>query len=286
MKKKIVFTQFFISIISSLSSSTIFAKGEIFTYSGNHYNILYIFPLLALFCVCLFSARNIFQKKEHKEIGFLSITPHRLTNFFGVDQNAINMEAVVEALADENTNVYSNLSKITLSMKPNGLLVEDKNFKNSILINRRRSRRFLLNHGDIIDMGELTLMYVHPNQKRKENPHGYEQIPRNSKVTGKMLRNCPTLIPADGRKKTFYLTKNLTFIGCSDTNDLVNKTKSLSSRHAKIDRIAGKYKLVDLNSELGSFVNGRRVGETYLKDGDIIAFESVKYRFSATGKIR
>ncbi|MGK0288648.1 MAG: hypothetical protein ACI86H_000061 [bacterium] len=44
--------------------------------------------------------------------------------------------------------------------------------------------------------------------------------------------------------------------------------------------------LVDLNSELGSFVNGQRVGELYLKDGDIIAFESIKYRFSATGKIR
>ncbi len=48
--------------------------------------------------------------------------------------------------------------------------------------------------------------------------------------------------------------------------------------------MAGKYKIVDLNSQSGTFVNGRRIDNRFLRDGDEISFESVKYTFSESSK--
>ena len=200
------------------------------------------------------------------------------------------MEPVVAALADERTNVYSNLSKLTLAVKSNGVFLEDKNYKISILINRRRARRCFLNDGDIIDMGELTLIYSSPYKKStmydaNSQPGDYI-IPRARRTHGKLLKGNPSLIPADARKKSFFLTKNLTYIGRSEMNDLVPKSKAISPMHSKIERIGGRYKITDLNSSTGTFVNGKRIDTKILKDGDEISFESIKYSFSLTGRAR
>ncbi len=224
-----------------------------------------------------------------KEVGFLAITPHRARRFFQLHEDVINMEPVVSELADENTNVYSNLSKLTLAVKPNGVFLEDKNYKISVLINRRRSRRCFLNDGDIIDMGELTLMFQSPIKRgsgsdyRKQTSSNHP-IPRGRRTHAKLLKNCLALIPIDPRKKTFYLTKNSTSVGRSEMNDLIPKSKSVSLMHSRIDKIGGRYKLVDLNSQNGTFVNGRRIDSKYLRDKDEISFESIKYVFSMTGK--
>lgn len=229
--------------------------------------------------------------KRKKRNGFLSITTHRPQRFFPLDSTIKNMEPVVTALADEQTNVYSNLSKLTLSVKSTGVFLEDKNYKISILINRRRSRRCFLNDGDIIDMGELTLIYQYPRKKnvkqeQKTSTTSGHLIPRARRAHAKLLKNCPTLVPVDTRKKTFYLTKNVTHIGRSEMNDLIPKSKSVSLMHSKIERVGGRFKLVDLNSQNGTFVNGRRIDSKMLKEKDEISFESIKYVFTASGKIR
>ena len=229
------------------------------------------------------------QRKRKK--GFFSITPHRPQRFFLLDQDTKNMEPVVEKLADEQTNIYSNLSKLTLSVKQNGVLLEDKNYKISVLINRRRSRRCFLNDGAIIDMGELTLVFKSPHKKNaKQEQRGKSVfghlIPRARRANAKLLKDVPTLIPIDTRKKTFYLTKNITFIGRSEMNDLIPKSKSVSLMHSKIEKVGGRFKLTDLNSANGTYINGRRIDSKYLREKDEISFESIKYVFSLTGKVR
>lgn len=249
-----------------------------------------IYALIAGFlAVFLFIRAKIrFNTKPEKILGFLSITPHRPQRFFPIDESVQNMVPVVDALADEQTNVYSNLNKITLTMKSNGVYLEDKNYKISILVNRRRSRRSFLNDGDILDMGELTIMFKTPNARpakynQKEHSSNHV-IPRARRVNGKIIKNTPKLIPAEQREKTFYLTKNLTFIGHSEMNDLIPKSKAVSSMHSRIERISGRYKLIDLNSQGGTFVNGRRIDTKILRDGDEVSFESVKYTFSLSDK--
>lgn len=256
----------------------------------NQYSIFLILPVLFLGLLGLFLTRIRYNTKPERSLGFLSITPHRPQRFFPIADNVSNMVPVVDELADEQTNVYSNLNKITLTMKPNGVFLEDKNYKISILINRRRARRCMLSDGDILDMGELTIMFQSPDAKKSSRDFqpqssGYT-IPRARRSNSKIIRNCPSLIPSDPRQKTYYLTKNLTLIGRSEMNDLIPKSKAVSPMHSRIEKVGGKYKLVDLTSSQGTFVNGRRIDARFLHDGDEISFESIKYTFSMTGKAR
>ncbi|MBU4015358.1 FHA domain-containing protein, partial [Patescibacteria group bacterium] len=122
-----------------------------------------------------------------------------------------------------------------------------------------------------------TLGFASKHENTKTRKHA---IPRGRRVQGKMLKDSPSLIPLDPRQKAFYITKNITLIGRSEMNDLIPKSKSVSPMHSKIERVSGKYKLVDLSSTQGTFINGRRIDSRFLNDGDEISFESIKYTFS------
>jgi hypothetical protein len=251
-------------------------------------SLVFIIPIFLLSVGVMIAARLQYNSKPPKQLGFLSITPHRPQRFFPIDDKILNMVPVVEALADDQTNVYSNLNKITLTTKANGVYLEDKNYKISILVNRRRNRRSFLNDGDILDMGELTIMfkspYIRPAKFDTRAQSGNHVIPRARRVHGKIIKNTPRLIPFEQRERTFYVTKNITLIGHSEMNDLIPKSKAVSPMHSRIERVAGKYKLIDLNSQNGTFVNGRRIDTKMLKDGDEISFESVKYTFTISDR--
>ena len=282
---------FLVTIVLMLTQVSTLGADSYFQYSANEDTVILIVPLFIGGIFLFLFSKIWFMTKRKKRHGFLSITTHRPHRFFSLDGDIKNMEPIVTALADEQTNVYSNLSKLTLSVKSTGVFLEDKNYKISILINRRRSRRCFLNDGDIIDMGELTLIYQCPRKKnvkqeQKSSTTSGHLIPRARRAHAKLLKNCPTLVPVDTRKKTFYLTKNVTHIGRSEMNDLIPKSKSVSLMHSKIERVGGRFKLVDLNSSNGTFVNGRRIDSKLLKEKDEISFESIKYVFTTTGRIR
>lgn len=57
-------------------------------------------------------------------------------------------------------------------------------------------------------------------------------------------------------------------IGRDPENDLVLDDRRVSRRHAEIRLRLGRYTLYDLQSTNGTFVNGRRVAEVALSDGD------------------
>jgi len=60
-------------------------------------------------------------------------------------------------------------------------------------------------------------------------------------------------------------------IGRDPENDLVLDDRRVSRRHAEIRLRLGRYTLYDLQSTNGTYVNGRRVAEVVLSDGDRIA---------------
>ncbi len=60
-------------------------------------------------------------------------------------------------------------------------------------------------------------------------------------------------------------------IGRDPENDLVLDDRRVSRRHAEIRSRLGRYTLYDLQSTNGTYVNGRRVAEVVLSDGDRIA---------------
>jgi adenylate cyclase len=83
----------------------------------------------------------------------------------------------------------------------------------------------------------------------------------------------------DGRRQEFVLGR-VTNIGRHPANHLRVSDREVSKEHARIEQVEGGYVLRDLNSSNGTFINGRRVGELKLKDGDQIGLGAVTVTFS------
>jgi pSer/pThr/pTyr-binding forkhead associated (FHA) protein len=72
-------------------------------------------------------------------------------------------------------------------------------------------------------------------------------------------------------------------VGRADYNDLCLADPSVSTSHAKLQRRAGVWVLVDLDSTNGCFVDGERVqGEVPIAPGAIIKFGDVELLFEPT----
>jgi hypothetical protein len=81
----------------------------------------------------------------------------------------------------------------------------------------------------------------------------------------------------DGRDVS--LDRGVTVIGRSSGCDIVLDDPNVSRRHAEIRRIGEGYSLVDLGSTNGTEVNGQRVGETSLMNGDVIGVGTTRLTF-------
>ena len=68
-------------------------------------------------------------------------------------------------------------------------------------------------------------------------------------------------------------------IGRDPSNDLVLPDSMVSRRHAVIEHRAGQFFLRDSSSANGSVVNGDRVSERGLRDGDLVAIGSMRLLF-------
>jgi len=78
------------------------------------------------------------------------------------------------------------------------------------------------------------------------------------------------LINITGEGKTYSINKIPFKIGRDGKNDLVLESKIVSREHAQIKRAKEGLAIVDLDSHNGTFVNGTRIKEAVLRDGDEI----------------
>lgn len=70
--------------------------------------------------------------------------------------------------------------------------------------------------------------------------------------------------------KTFYLNKETVTVGKLESNDFYLNDNSVSRSHCKFIKSKNTYKIVDLKSTNGTYVNGKRISEEILKVGDNI----------------
>ena len=75
------------------------------------------------------------------------------------------------------------------------------------------------------------------------------------------------------------LTEHVTTIGRSSDCQVVLSDPNVSRRHAEIRHIGEGYSLIDLGSTNGTEVNGQRVVETALMNGDVISVGQTKLTF-------
>ncbi len=85
--------------------------------------------------------------------------------------------------------------------------------------------------------------------------------------------------PADGPVLSCTVTSVTTLrIGRAPDNDLVLSDPSVSSHHAELRRGAGRYRIVDLDSRNGTYVNERCVAAAPVTEGDLVGFGSATFR--------
>ncbi|MHB9022122.1 MAG: FHA domain-containing protein [Halothiobacillus sp.] len=77
-------------------------------------------------------------------------------------------------------------------------------------------------------------------------------------------------------ERRFPLRPGKTSIGRRDDNDIVLADGSVSSLHAWVIEDNGSYRIMNILSTNGSFVNNERVTEAPLKEGDRIRFGGVE----------
>jgi uncharacterized RDD family membrane protein YckC len=91
----------------------------------------------------------------------------------------------------------------------------------------------------------------------------------------------PKLIvnPTSAARREIRLSRNLLSIGRDPSNDLVLPDAMVSRRHAVIECRGNQYYLRDCNSSNGSVVNGDRISERSLRDGDLVAIGTARLLF-------
>src|SRR5215510_9312750 len=84
-----------------------------------------------------------------------------------------------------------------------------------------------------------------------------------------------------GRRRTISLAKASSVIGSAPDSDFTIEDAMISRRHAMVERIGNCYRISDLGSTNGTFVNGRRISApTMLSIGDEIQLGQVAFRYS------
>lgn len=85
--------------------------------------------------------------------------------------------------------------------------------------------------------------------------------------------------PTSSSRREFALSRTLVSIGRDPSNDVVLPDAMVSRRHAVIEYRGAQYYIRDCNSSNGSLVNGDRVSERSLRDGDLVAIGTARLLF-------
>ena len=80
--------------------------------------------------------------------------------------------------------------------------------------------------------------------------------------------------------KSFELAKDKYIVGRSARCDISLPVDSVSARHAELERTSGGWRLTDLRSTNGTYVNGSRVETAELKTGDEVRFGEVQLKLA------
>lgn len=92
------------------------------------------------------------------------------------------------------------------------------------------------------------------------------------------------LVKKNGSTKNISLPSSVTVIGRSRDRDLVVLLESVSRRHCQLNHDKGVLKIRDLGSRNGTILNGKRIEEAVIQQGDDIVVGPLTFVFQIDGK--
>ena len=93
------------------------------------------------------------------------------------------------------------------------------------------------------------------------------------------LRKCKFVLQRGGRSRERVFDQSVITMGAMDGNDLVINEETVSRNHCKVVQEEDGYVLVDLSSTNGTFINGIRIREAYLKSGCTVLLGKMEMMF-------
>ena len=272
-----------ISFLGTDSSKATYKNISEFSYLS--FNELVVF--ISVVFIILFTVWYVSKPRQK----LINIPGFKLINFKD-DQDFIPIKLESQSLEfleglkiTEKFRLSANLNRVILSPHNNTFLLEDKNFKNALLINRRRLHRKILFNYDILDIGEMVLMYRNnlffDNNCDKEIYLNYQQVSQSTKPKGPLQKGMP-ILHVSGSKQEIMLLRNLNTLGTSKINDIVIESEEIALRHAKIYKVGKSWKIQNLHSNENTFLNGRRIDQRFLKDGDEVAIGDFIFKFCSS----
>jgi hypothetical protein len=87
------------------------------------------------------------------------------------------------------------------------------------------------------------------------------------------------LLLEEGQERSFPLTGDSYTVGRHKNNDIVINDAKVSSFHARLDRSAEGFTLVDLKSRNGCYINGQRTETALLKTGDELRLGAARLQY-------
>ena len=107
-----------------------------------------------------------------------------------------------------------------------------------------------------------------PSPSVKDRLDLFKQILATIPVPGDKNKS-QLLVKTNSEEFWFPLDKSIT-VGANPDNDLQLKDPCVSGKHCQINQDAAGWKIVDLESSNGVYVNGSRFSKRKLNDGDMI----------------
>src|SRR5256886_16272678 len=87
----------------------------------------------------------------------------------------------------------------------------------------------------------------------------------------------------NGVEKAFPMRSITVTIGRSDQCEIAVKDSSMSGKHAEISKVNGEIRVKDLGSANGIWLNGERVDDCELFDGDVLRLGQTSIRIDVVG---
>ena len=170
-----------------------------------------------------------------------------------------------------------------LELREGQLVVTDLGSANGTFVNGQRVRERVLEVGDEVRFDRESFRVEGPADPGRASVRppaaAATRVRRDLSDAGAtVVSNGPSRLEvvAGMAAKSFGLSKAKYLVGRSAENDIQLPEGSVSSRHAQLEKFGGGWRLTDLQSTNGTFVNGRRIHSVELKPGDRIRFGDVR----------
>ncbi len=136
----------------------------------------------------------------------------------------------------------------------------------------------LVGHGDTLELGGALIALVDPKIARKpiESPLGAAEVTQLAKPQVSSAWHLQPMSTA--LEPTVYNLVGKMVLGRAKECDIRLNFAHLSRRHATLTLTPAGLELEDLGSSNGTFVNDVKVRRVLLKNGDILSFDTLKFR--------